>query len=79
MLDLLAVAMANEALRRHHDRFDGGSGREPARPSPSLGRVRLGVARRLRAVADLIEPIGAPAGSEPEGSPTMAIDRRDAA
>jgi hypothetical protein len=76
MFDLLAVAMANDALRRQHDRFEAASGARLARSSSSPGRVRLGVARRLRAVADRIEPVGE---AEPTRSPAAAIDQRDAA
>jgi hypothetical protein len=56
MLDPLAIAMANDALRDQHTRFD------PTPPRPreqtwSVGRIRVRVARRLRAAADLIEPV----------------------
>jgi hypothetical protein len=76
MLDQLAFAMSQDALRRQNQRFEGTVDRPTAGSSPSLGRVRLGVARRLRAVADRIEPVSPGATSEPR---TMAIDRRDAA
>jgi hypothetical protein len=77
MFDLLAVAMANDAMRRQHQRFEATPGRGLEPSSSSLGRVRVGVARRLRAVADRIEPVGNVADdAEPS---TVAIDRRDAA
>lgn len=77
MFDLLAVAMANDALRRQHERFEATPGRRPERSSSSPRRVRLSVARSLRAVADRIEPVGnLDANAEPS---IMSIDRQDAA
>jgi hypothetical protein len=55
MLDPLAIAMANDALRDQHARFDPTPARQREQ-AWSVGRIRVGVARRLRAVADLIEP-----------------------
>jgi hypothetical protein len=76
MLDHLAFAMSHDALRRQYDRFEATGGRPPASTPSSVGRVRLGVARRLRAVADRIEPVGSPANAD---TPTVTLDRRDAA
>lgn len=76
MLDQLAFAMSQDALRRQRQGFDAVSDRPLGGSTPSLGRVRLGVARRLRAVADRIEPVSLGATADP---PTTAIDRQDAA
>ncbi len=76
MLDPLAFAMTPMALDRQRRRFDGRKDVPSTDASPSLGRVRLGMARRLRAVADRIEPV---TGGETGRSPAMAFDRRDAA
>jgi hypothetical protein len=74
MFDLLGVAMANDAMRRQHQRFEATPVRRLERSS-SLGRVRLGVARSLRAVADRIEPV-VDVGLDTE---SIAVDRQDAA
>jgi hypothetical protein len=76
MFDLLAVAMANDAMRAQRRRFEGATGQQPARSTSAPDRSRLGVAKRLRAVADRIEPVvdaqATPAAAE-------AIDQQDAA
>jgi hypothetical protein len=76
MLDALAYAMSQDALRRQRQVFENAVERPSSAPPSSLLRVRLGVARRLRAVADRIEPVGDLAATE---RTTIAIDRRDAA
>jgi hypothetical protein len=76
MLDALAYAMSQDALRRQRQVFESTAERSSSAPPSSLLRVRLGVARRLRAVADRIEPLGDLGETE---RTTMAIDRRDAA